>query len=279
MRAVFYRNRRVPLAAMLLGTGASGVLLSPVALASAQGQADEPAAATVRSSDTVTEKQARLYPASDVVRRIARGSGATVLADSSVAAKNVPLPTEATTPQNLEKQLDDLVRALGRGATWAKLYLPAPPAGRSAYDPDAVADFAMAQARLFGTVGGTAPAGAVEVLGQRIPADKAPSYVDGLNLRTIYLVTNPGMRAAQGNAAQHWNDMTADEQRQYAQSQASQLANADNATRQAFLMQNIAVMKAMMQQLTPEQQQQMFQGTGMLFKVRTAPPDGSEGGK
>ncbi|MBC8104437.1 MAG: hypothetical protein H7Z41_17820 [Cytophagales bacterium] len=203
----------------------------------------------------VTASDSRLRPLSTIVVTMARASGASILADSSVSTTAAPLPGETTTAANFEVQLDTLVKALPQGATWAKVYLPAP---KSRMDADAVSDYVIAQAKLFGSAGAAAPAGTVEIMGQRVASDKAEAVVAALNLKPIYLITNPRLKAA----GQNWAQLTTDQQQQYAKQQAQQILNMDPTTQQQFLQQQRAVMGAMMQQMTPEQRQQLFQGWG-----------------
>ena len=209
-------------------------------------------------------------PASDVLARIAQGAGVTVLADSTVANERIPLPAEAATPANLEARIGEVVRALPQGTTWAKLYLPAPAGGR-AWTGDDVAEYAFAQKRLFGQIGGAA-AGTVEILGQRIPEDRAAAFITGLNLKPVYLVTNPsrrptgtgttGMTQSLTADAAKWAKMTPEEQQAYAKQQAQQVLNMDPALRRQVFEQQRSMMQAVIQQMTPEQRQQLFQGFG-----------------
>jgi hypothetical protein len=111
-----------------------------------------------------------------------RTSGATILADSSVAGTPVPLLTEASTPQNFEAQLDTLVKGMPPGAIWAKVYLPVT---KSRMEADAVSEYLIAQAKLFGSVGAATPPGMVEIMGQRVPAEQAQTIISALNLKPV----------------------------------------------------------------------------------------------
>jgi hypothetical protein len=197
-----------------------------------------------------------------------------VVADSTVQER-VPLPTAPATPENVERQIAEVVGALPKGTTWAKLYLPAP-AGARAWTGDDVAAYALSQARLLGKIGAPTPAGSVEILGQVVPAEKGNEIITALNLKPVYLVTNPAARAAAaqtpaGVEAQ-WAQMTPEQRQQYAQAQAAQLASADNATRQGFMQQHMLIMSQLMRQLTPEQRQQMMQGSGAVIRLRESGP-------
>ena len=63
-------------------------------------------------------------------------------------------------------------------------------------------------------VGGATPAGTVEIMGQKIAADKADAFIAGLNLRPVYLVTNPrgGSSSASVSDGQ-WAALTPEQKR------------------------------------------------------------------
>jgi hypothetical protein len=243
-------------------TGMSLLLVAGAGAASsraARAQQQEPA-------PPGNAQRAGMRPVADVLSRIGQAVGVTIVADNTVANERVPLPAAPTTPENFETQVAEVAKALPQGATWAKLYLPATSRTQSGED---VAAYAMAQAKLFGSVG-AAQAGTVEILGQRVPAEKAQEYITGLNLKPVYLVTNPRLRATASQPAagvadnnlQQWMQMTPEQRQQYAQAQASQLLNMDPTLRQQMMEQQRMIMRQMMRQMTPEQRQQMFQGRG-----------------
>ncbi len=204
-------------------------------------------------------------PAADVLARIGQGAGVTVLADSTITER-VPLPATPATPENFEQQIAGVVKALPQGTSWVKLYLPAP-AGDRSWNGDDVAALALAQVKLFGSGGAPAP-GTVEILGQRLPMEKAREHITGLNLKPVYLVTNAGKRATAGVNAMPFAQMTPEQQQAYAREQAERLLAGDNATRQAFVREHLAIMGQLMRQMTPEQRQQMLpDADGVVFPV------------
>jgi hypothetical protein len=236
--------------------------------------------ATPAAARQASASRAGTRPAADVLARIGQAAGVTVVADPTLAQR-VPLPGTAATPQNVERQIAEVVKALPAGTTWAKLYLPAPPNNRS-WSWDEVAGYVQAQAKLFGAVG-PAPAGMAEILGQRVPAEKARDVIASLNLKPVYLVTSvnahtvaapsaPG-RGGAGDLSQ-WVQMTPEQQRQYAQQQASQILNMDPAMRQQAVLQQRMIFSQMMRQMTPEQRQQMFDEMGVRAPL---PDEGSQG--
>ncbi len=137
------------------------------------------------------------------------GDGFLLIAESSVAQNPVTVPKDVTTAATIEAQLDALVKDLPHGTRWVKLMLPPVPPGKTLHGDD-LADFALAQARIYGSVGeATLPPGSVEVLSQPLGKDKANAVVPALNLRPVYLVVNPDAHYAmvRGGGAQDtsWN--------------------------------------------------------------------------
>lgn len=218
---------------------------------------------------------ARLLPAGQVLGEIGRNAGVVVLADSTVFGR-APLPATAATPETVDQQIAEVVQALPAGTTWAKLYVPAPENGR--WNGDVVANYARSLAQLVGTVGRAAPAGTVEILGRHIPADRASDTIAALNLKLVYLVTNPRAPAASAvvSSAANWPRMTSAQRDLFAQQQAQRLlALTPDARLQAMsqLMQEEspqqAIMHALMLQLPDNERVQLKQN---LAGVRVLPP-------
>jgi hypothetical protein len=250
------RRHRTAALSVLMAVGTLGMIVPPN---TSRAQTPPPPAAGAAA--------ARTRPLGDVLAAMNRavGTGISLVADSTVAAASVPVPTEPTTLENFEKQIDALVKALPVGATWGKLYLPAPPSRRG-YDGDAVAEYALAEAKLFGPVGGATPAGTVEILGRKLPADRAQAHIQGLGLQPVYLVSRPGARGGAvslvpnaANAGQ-WQNMTPEQRREFATAQAQALGAMDPAARNALLQQHFLVFGSFMRQLSPDDQQSIFQG-------------------
>ncbi len=217
--------------------------------------------------------RAGMRPVADVLARISQGTGVVAVADSTVQRLRVPLLSGAPTAQNVEKQLIEVVKALPEGTTWTKLYLPLPTSGR--WNGDDLAAYAQAQSRLFASAA-PMPAGIVEILGQRLPAERAREYIVGLNLRTVYVISNPQARLAASrgsNSLVQLAQMTPEQ----VQQQAAQIVNMDPALRNQMMRQMVSVFAQAMGQLSPEQRQQMFQGTGLALTSSgiTAAPAGA----
>jgi len=119
-----------------------------------------------------------------------------------------------------------------------------------------------------------------------VPADQAETYITGLNLKPVYLLTNPLQpHLANANAdPSQWSGMTPDQRRQYAQQQASLLAGMDPAQRDALLQQSFMIFNQAMRLLPPDQRQSVLQGAlGPGQQVRMVikgdgPPGGGGGG-
>src|SRR4051812_39821301 len=86
-------------------------------------------------------------PIAQVVSRMSRDSGLTVLTAPTLKINVPPLKT-VTTAANVEKQIAALVKALPPGTIWGKLSLPEPRPNRP-YKGDDVAVFAYASGQLF----------------------------------------------------------------------------------------------------------------------------------
>lgn len=194
-------------------------------------------------------------PAPDVLARLAQAASVLVVADSTVTER-VPLPASAATPETIEQQIAEVVKALPEGATWTKLYLPTPADGR-AWRGDDVSAYLRAQAALFGRAG-RAPDGTVEIWGQRLSAEKAKQTIADLNLKPVYLVTNPKKAAAVTAGAngpadvQQWMQMTPEQRQQQAKQEAEQLANMDPVQRSQMLERQEMIRRELFRKMGPE---------------------------
>ncbi|MBC7806273.1 MAG: hypothetical protein H7145_08990 [Akkermansiaceae bacterium] len=194
----------------------------------------------------------------EVLKRIEEGAGTGVriVADSTVLTEKVPLPAEATTPGNFEAQIAAVVDALPKGTAWAKLYLPAEDA--RSYKGDDLADYAIAQSKLFGRVG-NAPAGSVEVMGKVLPAEKAQAVIDALNLKPVHLLTNPVAKAVSAGDSATWAKMTDADKEAFAKKEASKMIALGPQNLANQFGQQAAVMGQMFGMMSPEQRDQFRQ--------------------
>ena len=288
------------LVALTAGSGAAraqdGTTAAPGSIA--------PPAITVTSLTTLTAP--RPLPAArfnqtatgQVALRLSRAAGVSVLADSSVSTMPV---TVNTTGGTVETVLPQIVATLPKGAMIRAVLVPDGPA---ALDGDAVSRYLIAQ-DTFSTAGvkpalanKTAPAAAFvpntwEVLGQKLPLDKALSLASGLNLRPVYLVTIPRtgldtvgkMSMMQAESMRMWAGMTPDQRKTLMEGQFNNLMNMDAGDRQAMLgqmMQQGVMFMQKMQSLTPEQQktlQQEFAGAARNAGLPMPPGAGGPKGQ
>jgi hypothetical protein len=202
-------------------------------------------------------------PAAEVLAQLGQSAGVVVLADATVQGR-LAVPPGGATPETIEQQITDIVRVLPAGTTWVKLYVPAPANGR--WDAAVVEDYARAQTRLVGTLGRPAPAGMVELLGRQVPTEKANEAIATLNLKLVYLVTNPRAQSA-SNVASNWSQLTQAQREAYAQQQAQRLMSLDPASRLEALHQLMRrdarpedmVFKMVAEQLTDDERVQLKQ--------------------
>lgn len=243
------------------------------------GMVTPPPASAQDSNPPANTTNVRQKPLSAILTSMSRAAGVSIVADSTIAGALVNPPAMNTTPQNFEAQIAEMVKSLPQGTAWAKLYLPEPK-GRRDYSGDDVAAYATAQAKLFGNVGGDTGPGEVEILGQRVAADKASSYVAGLNLKPVYLITNPSARLQGGilglTDPNQWAAMSQDQRQKTIEAAAQQLANMDPQARQQLMQQNFAIFGAMMRLLPPDQRTVNFispnGGTGTVRVIATPLP-------
>ncbi len=206
-------------------------------------------------------------PVAEVLAQVGQSAGVIILADSTVQGR-LPPPASPVTAENVEQQIAEYARALPAGTTWAKLYVPVPANGRR--DGNIVADFAHALARVVGTVGRDTPVGTVEILGRRLATDKANETIAALNLKLVYLLTNP-RAVSEGSIAANWSRMTPEQRELYAQQQSQRLLALDPASRVRMLRDMMlaremspqdAVMRAMMSQMSGSERIQLKQAVG-----------------
>ena len=197
-----------------------------------------------------------------IASQMSRQTGIAVLSDSTLASRSISMPAGELTAENLEQHLTAIIRVV-RGAVWTKVYLP-----EKEYKGDDVADFAYAQAKLFGKPLGTNLSGdTLEIFGRKITLPDADYFTKSLTLKPYYLLTLPVARNKSGE--KEYGSLSPEEQQQYAQQKAAQLANADDKTRQQWLAEHTAIFMQLLRGLSPEQRQTMFAGMGGVMRIRT----------
>jgi hypothetical protein len=136
-----------------------------------------------------------------VTEYLSKKSGVRVLASSSAQEETARMPAEneKVTAETVEGFIQFLVKNMPDGALYAKLYLPDPPKGKD-WSADEVIAFAIAQSKLYGTVGTPRDDGKVEILSQLLAPDKAKEVISTLGLKPVYIVT-----MGRGNFTGVWN--------------------------------------------------------------------------
>lgn len=219
-------------------------------------------------------------PVSFYVEKWGKATGATVLADTATSKQVLAMPTtfDDVTGETLEPALTALMKRLPTGTTWAKIYLPA---GRS-LNADAVAEYALAQAHLFGGVGMPTPPGTIEVMGRKVSGEKADAVAAALELRPVYIVLNQNRASAggaAGAASAEWATMTDEQKKAFAQKQAQDILAMEPKQQQRMMGQIMdqqrQVMQSLMQNMSPEQRQQFFQ---TMRQMMPFPGGGGRGG-
>jgi hypothetical protein len=210
-----------------------------------------------------------------------------IVADSTVAGQSVPLPAQPTTAQNVETQIATLVKSLPTGTVCYRLYLPEP-AGKRAFDGDDLAAYAQAQAKLLGaaTLAPTTDSDEIEILGQPLPAERARGPISTLNLKQVYVLTNPAARSLPSGFGlatdpARWASLTPEQQKQQTDAVAQQLANMDPKARQQLMQQQFQIFARMMSLLPPDQRQMTFIAPSgdAVPDVKVIVPPGKGGGQ
>lgn len=236
---------------MTAGLSAAAVLMAG---------ATAPHAARAQNAPAAPPASRAGRPLETILADISSATQITVVADSSVAQRPVLAPPDAATPATLETQLTGLTRRLGLGTQWVKLMLPQLPGTRT-YKGDDVAEYALAQAKLFGNIGAQTAPGVIEILGQKVNADQATPVVSTLNLKPVYVLINPAAHTpGTVTPAANWGKMSPAEQKSYTDQQVAALKNMSPAQRTEMMQQQGAIMRSYFQSMSPEERQQMFQG-------------------
>ena len=281
----------VAVAALALGGDAS-VAAAPVAATPRVADGASPATG---AAPAVSAARFAKLPAHEVAARLSRSTGVLVLADKTVATAPVTLDVPAGP---LDAALARVAAVLPKGTVVKKALLPAPSPGGPAPDGDQVAALVAAQEALAASGGrkdpATAPGEEINVLGKRLSGDKAATVITALDLRPVYLLTNPAaaddpvqkMNAAQLDSMRLWLGMTPEQQTAVVDQQFNALMNMDPAMRQQLFSQQRQVMQGFFQRIQglPEEQRTQFfremtggrwDGTGM--PPRRDNPEGTGG--
>ncbi len=255
-----------------LALGAAFIPPSTIAFAQVPSKTQaKPAAAKADANKKPLSRVLQAMQYTDAGARQANAPGSQgdpflLATESSIAETPVSPISGVTTAATVESQLDALVKELPKGTRWVKLMLPPPPTGKTLKGDD-LADFALAQARLYGSVGeAVLPAGSVEVLSQTVPGDKAATVVPALRLQPVYLLVNPAAHNALSRGVRDFGDLTPEQQKNWAKNAAPMFMNMTPKERmEAF--QNMtgqisSLIEAVVDGMSPEQARQFFTEMG-----------------
>ena len=249
-----------------------------------QGQTEnKPQIGVVAPADRrVTPMKFAQTPLRAVLAQISKASGVWVLADSSVAGVAITLETRGG---RLTEVLEEILKQL---PPEVRVRYVGVPAAENAPEGDIVSQYIGAQDALKPTKGkGTTNtptiASEIDVAGRTLAAEKAAPLMASLDLKPVYLVTNPSGDALvakalrmQTEGLQIWMEMTPDQRSKMMENQLNSLLNMDPTARRSLFEQMSTQAMGMMQKiqsLPTEQRQQFFRDiTGGKFDGTTPPP-------
>ena len=243
------RNLTLTLLAALALSGA-GVAAPPDA-ALATATAPRPIPALQLAKVTVREAAARLT----------KESGVLVVPDSTLANSRVSLQTIGG---SLDIVLAQLLAQLPKGSQLKQSHLPSAAATAPNPNGDVVGMIIEINDALAAPLnGGKKPApGALILQGRVVPEDKAEATLLALDLKPVYLLTNPRGRDAanqfssmQGDILRLWQTMTPEQRKSAVDKQWDDFVNMDPATRKTYM------------------QQMMEQSAGVMQKIQQLPSD------
>ena len=266
------------------------IAVPPSARAQGATAAAKPAAGAAKAGAAQTRLPALRFEKQtlfQVTERLSKESGVRVAVDKTLLTAPV---TFQTIGGSLPAVLKELTAALPTGAEVKTTLLPAP--GAAALDGDAIATLvATEEAMLKKAAAGTGGngGGAVPILGALVPAEKAASVVEAMNLEKVYLLTNPRAAqdpvqrsiAAQTDALRNWMGLTPEQRVSAMDQQIEGLINMDPAARRALFSQQMELGTKFMQKIQslPEGQRKQFWSdiTGGRWVGSTPPPGGGGG--
>lgn len=214
----------------------------------------------------------------EAVRRITQSTGSVIVADRTVANAQISVDPAGT---KLDAALKKLEGALPEGTIIRKVLLPAFKPGATPPDGDQVSALVDAQDALLQPVSGVKAlaAGEHNVLGRALKDDQTKPAIEALNLKVVYLVTNPKLKddlVVQANQLQNemlrrFLAMTPEQQSAMFDQQWDSLMNMDPAMRRALLQQQVQASMGMMAKIQkmPADQRQRF-----MDDIRQALPPG-----
>ena len=256
-------NRRGNHSALL---GIAALTLSGAAAAGPiSGQAAPVPTASAPRAPRLPARRLAAQPAGKIALHLKEATDVLVLADRTV--ETVPVTVDLPAG-SLEDTLARIAAAMPKGTVVKKVYLAAPSQGWSMPEGSQVAALAAVQEALSGPPGAPLAPGEVNLLGRRVSAEKAAPVIAALDLKPVYVLTNPlsaedpvqKMSAAQFDALQQWIKLTPEQQQAFGEQQFNTLINMDPALRQQFFGQQRRVAVDFIQRLRslPAAQREQF---------------------
>lgn len=224
------------------------------------------------------DKPGAKLPVREVVRRLTQSTGRLIVADRTLANAQIALELKGGP---IDAALHRLEAALPEGAQIRKVLLPAFKPGVAPPDGDQVSALVDAQDALLGPVSGakSLSPGEHNVLGKALKEDQVKPAIDALNLKVVYLITNPRLKddpVIQANQLQNemlrrFLSMTPEQQSAMFDQQWDSLMTMDPTMRRALLQQQLQASMGMMQKIQkmPADQRQRF-----MDDIRQALPPG-----
>lgn len=248
--------------------GCAALLFFAASPALAQGTAPAP---------RVGAFQVQKISVREFAQRLGRLAGAVVVADRTVASAQITFDSSGGP---LDAVLEAAAAALPRGAVVRKAMLPAFRPG-VVPDGDRIAALIQAQDDLVAPISGPTKPGPSDlvVLGRVVPADRRAAVTASLDLKPVYLLTNPDaagdlvaqMGKMQEEMLKKLSAMSPEQQGAFYEQQFDNLMNMDPALRRAMIQQQMQAATGMMQRIqkmSPDQQKQF------LDDIRSALPPG-----
>lgn len=221
-------------------------------------------------------------PLRTVLAQLTKASGVWVVADSSISGTPVSLETRGG---RLTEVLEDLVKQLPPEVQVRYVGIPAT---ETTPDGDVVSQYINAQDALKpskgkGTTNTPKIASEIDVAGRTLAAEQATPLMTSLDLKPVYLVTNPSGDALiakalrmQTEGLQLWMEMTQEQRGKMMDNQLNGLLNMDPSARRSLFDQMSTQAMGMMQKiqsLPPDQRAQFYRDiTGGKFDGTTPPP-------
>jgi hypothetical protein len=197
----------------------------------------------------------------ELATRLTKESGFLVVADDTLASSRVSLTSVGG---SLETVLAQLTPQLPKGSVLRRTHLPASAAIVPEPNAEVVSLIIQINDALAAPLndGARPDTDALIVQGRVVPKDRVPMVLAALDLKPVFLLTNPKAKdpsgsfaSMQGDMLRLWQNMTPEQRKAAVEKQWDDFLNMDPATRKTYM------------------QQMMEQGMGIAQKIQQLPPD------